>query len=167
MNSKPIVGIIGGHYKNTNNQALYCSELLGELLAAKGLTIACGGEDGIMESVCRGAKKSNGTTIGITKGNQKGFANKYIDYEITTALDLAFMNVLIWTSDIVVGFDGRYGTMCEIGLVMDIGKPLVLIGEHKLINLDGLKDENLLVLKEYSDKNVKFAINYIERKIGL
>jgi hypothetical protein len=52
-----------------------------------------------MENVCKGAKKYGGVTIAITKSNKKGFVNKFIDYEIPTSLDLAFMNVLAWSSD--------------------------------------------------------------------
>ena len=96
--SKPIVGIIGGHAHNTNAQALIIAEKAGEKLAQLGVAIACGGEDGIMKNVCMGAKQHGGTTIAITKSNKKGFANKFIDYEIPTSLDLAFMNVLAWSS---------------------------------------------------------------------
>ena len=73
--SKIIVGIVGGHSNNTNKQALSLAEKTGECLAKLGVTIACGGEDGIMEVVCKGAKRFNGTTIGITKGNKKDEAN--------------------------------------------------------------------------------------------
>lgn len=54
---KTIVGIIGGHAHNTNQQALSLAEKTGERLAKLGITIACGGEDGIMEAICRGAKQ--------------------------------------------------------------------------------------------------------------
>ncbi|PJA94663.1 hypothetical protein CO131_00045 [Candidatus Kaiserbacteria bacterium CG_4_9_14_3_um_filter_50_16] len=104
---KPIVGIIGGHSHNTNQQALSLAEKTGEQLAKLGITIACGGEDGIMEAICKGAKHCNGTTIAITKSNKKGDANRYVDYVIPTSLDLAFMNVLAWSSDAVIAFDGR------------------------------------------------------------
>jgi len=67
--SKPIVGIIGGHVHNTTTQALMIAEKTGEKLAQLGIAIACGGEDGIMESICMGAKKHGGTTIAITKSN--------------------------------------------------------------------------------------------------
>lgn len=63
--SKLIIGIIGGHAHNTNTQALKIAEQTGEKLARLGIAVACGGEDGIMESVCRGAKKYGGVTIVI------------------------------------------------------------------------------------------------------
>ncbi len=163
--NKPIIGIIGGHQNNTNDLALRLAEITGGELAKRGLAIACGGEDGIMTAVCKGAKKYGGTTIAITKSNKKEDANEYIDYVIPTSLDLAFMNVLAWSSDAIIAFDGRYGTMCEIGLSLDIGKPLVLIGKHELINTDKIKAENFLHLKEYSEENIQEGIKFILRNI--
>ena len=164
--SKPIIGIIGGHAHNTNIQALTIAEKTGEKLAQLGMAIACGGENGIMESVCKGAKKHGGTTIAITKSNKKGFANKFIDYEIPTSLDLAFMNVLAWSSDAIIAFDGRFGTMCEIGLILDIGKPLALLGKHELINSQKIKAEKFIYLKEYTDANVQKAIDFVIQNIS-
>ncbi len=164
--SKPIIGIIGGHAHNTNAQALVIAEKTGEKLARLGAAIACGGEDGIMESVCRGAKKYGGITIAITKSNKKGFANKFIDYEIPTSLDLAFMNVLAWSSDAIIAFDGRFGTMCEIGLILDIGRPLVLLGKHELINSRKINAKKFIHLKEYTDRNIQKAIDFIIRNIN-
>lgn len=166
INKKPIIGIIGGHAHNTNAQALKIAEKTGKKLAQLGIAIACGGEDGIMESVCMGAKKYGGVTIAITKSNRKGFANKFIDYEIPTSLDLAFMNVLAWSSDAIIAFDGHFGTMCEIGLILDIGKPLTLLGKHELINSKKIKAEKFVHLKEYTNENVEKAVEFVVRNIN-
>ena len=163
---KTIVGIIGGHSHNTNQQALSLAEKTGEQLAKLGITIACGGEDGIMEAICKGAKHCNGTTIAITKSNKKGDANRYVDYVIPTSLDLAFMNVLAWSSDAVIAFDGRFGTMCEIGLILDIGRPLVLLGKHELIHTEKIKAQNFAHFEEYSDENIQKAIDFVTQHIS-
>lgn len=132
---KIMIAAIGGHLSNTNPKAVLLAESFGSSLAQKGFTVICGGEDGIMEAICRGSKAANGTTMAIMKGNKRSDANKYVDYTILTSMDLAFMNVLIWSADGVIAFDGRYGTMSEIGLALDIGKPTIAVGTHKLINL--------------------------------
>lgn len=164
-NSKLIIGIIGGHLENTNIKALLLAEKTGEQLAKRGITVACGGENGIMESVCKGAKRCNGTTIAITKSNKKEDTNRYIDYVIPTSLDLAFMNILAWSSDAVIAFDGRFGTMCEIGLILDIGRPLVLLGKHELIRSEKIKVQNFTHFKEYSDENAQKAIDFVIQHI--
>lgn len=159
--TKIIVGIIGGHLKNTTPEAVRLAEIAGKYLAEKGITIASCGEDGIMEAACKGAKFAGGTTIAITKGNKKTEVNKYCDYVIPTSLDLAFMNVLAWSADGVLAFDGRFGTTCEIGLLLDIGKPIVLLGKHELINTDKINSQTCLHLPEYSEENIIKAINFI------
>ncbi len=163
--SRMIVGIIGGHLKNTTPEAVKLAELAGKHLAEKGITIASCGEDGIMESACKGAKNANGTTIAITKGNKKTEVNKYCDYVIPTSLDLAFMNVLAWSSDGVLAFDGRFGTTCEIGLLLDIGKPIVLLGKHELINTSKINSPNCLHLPDYSEENIIKAIDFIIKQV--
>ena len=162
---KLIIGIIGGHSENTNPKALSLAEKTGGQLAKLGITIACGGENGIMEAVCKGAKYQNGTTIAITKSNKKEDANRYIDYVIPTSLDLAFMNVLAWSSDAVIAFDGRFGTMCEIGLILDIGKPLVLLGKHELIHSERINAHNFAYFEEYTDENIQKAIDFVLQQI--
>jgi len=113
-----------------------------------------------------GARKNGGVTIAITKSNKKGFANKFTDYEIPTSLDLAFMNVLAWSSDAIIAFDGSFGTMCEIGLVLDIGKPLALLGKHKLINSEKIKVEKFIHFKEYTNENVQKAVDFIVKNLN-
>jgi len=162
---KPMIGIIGGHSSNTNLQALSLAEKTGEQLAKLGITVVCGGEDGIMEAVCKGAKRHNGVTIAVTKSNKKEDANRYIDYVIPTSLDLAFMNVLAWSSDAVIAFDGRFGTMCEIGLILDIGKPLVLLGKHELIHSEKIDSHSFAHFEEYSDENIQNAIDFVIQRI--
>lgn len=159
--TKIMVGIIGGHLINTTAEGLDLAEVAGRHLAKRGIAVASCGEDGIMEAVCRGAKSEGGTTIAITKGNKKSGVNKFCDYVIPTSMDLAFMNVLAWSSDGVLAFDGRYGTTCEIGLLLDIGKPLVLLGKHELINTAKINEPNFLHLPEYSEENVKKGIEFI------
>lgn len=159
--SRPMIGIIGGHLNNTNHDALTLAEKVGEHLAKLGFAIVCGGEDGIMEAVCKGAKKHDGVTVAITKSNDKNFRNEYIDYVIPTSLDLAFMNVLVWSSDVIIAFDGRYGTMCELGLILDIGKPLVMLGKHELVRTDKIKTDNFVHYPEYSDESAKEAVRFV------
>jgi|GEM_PF-4182187 len=151
-NFKKIIGVIGGHSQNTTKKAKLISEKIGVILAKNGYTVTTGGEDGIMESVCKGVKSVNGTTIAIIKGNDKKMANKYIDYVITTSLDLAFMNVLIWSSDCILAFTGKYGTLSEIGLALDIGKPLIMIGDNDLLVKENIDRDNFIHFNKLSSE---------------
>jgi len=151
-NFKKVIGVIGGHNHNTTEKARLTSKKIGMMLAENSYTVATGGEDGIMESVCEGVKSANGTTIAIIKGNDKQMANKYIDYVIATSLDLAFMNVLIWSSDCILAFTGRYGTLSEIGLALDIGKPLIMIGDNDLLVKENINRDNFIHFDKVESK---------------
>ncbi|HEX6719267.1 MAG TPA: TIGR00725 family protein, partial [Pyrinomonadaceae bacterium] len=125
---KTIIGIIGGHQHNTTERALLLAERVGAELAHRGFAIICGGYNGIMEAACRGCKEADGTTIGVLKGNDPAAANPYIDYVIATSMDLASNHIIIWSSSAIIAFEGMYGTLTEIALALDTGKPLISMG---------------------------------------
>ena len=156
-----VIGIIGGHRKNTTRQALIFAERVGKRLAELGFVVVTGGGSGIMEAALRGAKSVGGTTFAITKGNRKDDANNYADHVFPTSLDLAFMNVLMWSSDAIIAFDGKFGTMCEIGLALDIGKPIVLFGRHELICAKQIKERKCLYVESYSKEGIEKTMSFI------
>ena len=61
MKSRRLIAVIGGHLSNTNHEALRVAEYTGRVLADLDLAVICGGEDGIMEAICRGCKSSRFT----------------------------------------------------------------------------------------------------------
>ncbi len=108
------------------------AEAVGYAVARKGFGVVCGGGDGIMEAVCRGCKQGGGTTIGVLKWNHDRDANRFIDYAIPTSMDLARNNLIVWSAIGLVAFEGMYGTASEVALALDVGKPLVVVGEQCL-----------------------------------
>ena len=159
---KRIVGIIGGHYHNTSLQSLKMATAVGAELGQRGLTIICGGYDGIMEAACRGCKQAGGTTIGVLKGNNRKTANPYIDYAIVTSMDIASNNIIVWTAQSLVAFDGRYGTLNEIALALDFGKPLITVGVHKLLKVQGVDTERFAHYEGYELALVPEIIDRLE-----
>ena len=137
--SKLIVGIIGGRTISTTPEAVILAENVGHELGKRGMSVVCGGEDGIMEAVCKGCKQTGGATIGIMKGKERLLANNYIDYPILTSMDLARNNIIIWTASGLIAFDGMYGTLTETALTLDIGKPLLILGKQQLIDVKKIK----------------------------
>jgi uncharacterized protein (TIGR00725 family) len=131
-----MIGIIGGHFSNTTPQALEIAEVLGEEIGRRGMAVVCGGEDGIMEAACRGCKRSGGVTVGILKGNAPPVKNEYLDYAILTSMDVASNNIVVWSAAGILALDGRYGTLNEIALALDFGKPLISVGVHRYLRLD-------------------------------
>jgi len=125
---KKLISICGsdGSDKNLSQYALEVAEKVGRLIAKKDGVVICGGQGGVMEAVCRGAKKENGITIGILPYSKEE-ANPYIDIAIPTNIG-NIRNFLVATaSDAVIAIGGRWGTLNEISFCMIYEKPLILI----------------------------------------
>lgn len=128
-----LVGIIGGRPSNTSAAACAMAEAVGEELGRRGFGIVCGGDGGAPEAACRGCKRGGGTTIGILKWNHAEGLNHEIDFAIPTSIDLARNHVILWSGVGVIAFEGGYGTTSEIAVSLDIGKPLVVVGDRTLL----------------------------------
>ena len=50
-------------------EAVETAEEVGRELAKRGAVVVCGGLNGVMEAVCRGAKSEGGVTIGVLPGD--------------------------------------------------------------------------------------------------
>ena len=79
-----LISVIGGN--RAEPETLRAAEQLGGELAKRGLTVICGGLGGVMEAVCRGAKKAGGMTVGVLPGNRASSANPYVDIPIVTGI---------------------------------------------------------------------------------
>jgi uncharacterized protein (TIGR00725 family) len=162
---KTIIGIIGGHLQNTTAEALRLSERVGVELGQRGFAIVCGGYDGIMEAACRGCKEAGGTTIGILKGRDPTAANRYIDYAIPTSMDVASNNIIVWSSSAIIAFDGRFGTLNEMALALDFGKPLISLGRQRLLNVSNVEAERFFHCEGYDMARVPEIINRLENML--
>ena len=125
---KKVVAVCGSDVDDPNlsDSALRVAESVGYLIAREGAVLICGGGGGVMESACQGAKKAGGLTIGILPGD-KAYANKFIDVALTTHFGRARNYILVRSADVVIGIAGRWGTLNEIALALNVGKPAVVV----------------------------------------
>ncbi|MBI2849329.1 MAG: TIGR00725 family protein [Chloroflexi bacterium] len=120
------------------------AEEVGQELARRGATVLCGGLTGVMEAVCRGAKKAHGLTIGILPTNDRLDANKYVDIPIVTGLGQARNIIIVKSAQAVIAVSGKYGTLSEIALALSHGIPV--IGLHTWsLSREGLEDNSIIV----------------------
>lgn len=108
------------------------AEQLGALLASAGVTIVCGGRGGVMAAVCRGAKRSGGTTIGILPGTDPREANEWVDYPICTGIGEARNLAVVASGAAVIAVGGGLGTLSEIALALKLGRPVISLGSWPL-----------------------------------
>lgn len=118
-----LIGVIGGGSCSAELAAQ--AEAVGEGLARRGSAVICGGRGGVMEAVCRGAKRAGGLTIGVLPGGDPKEANPYVDIPIPTGLGQARNLVIIHAAAAIIAIDGEYGTLSELGFALKLGKRVV------------------------------------------
>ena len=127
---KAMISVIGASKPSTKGLAL--AESVGVELANRGAVVICGGLGGIMEAVCRGAKKNGGTTIGILPSDNPSEANSYVDFPIATGMGHARNVIVVSTGEAVIAIDGAYGTLSEIGHALAAGIPVIGLNTWEL-----------------------------------
>lgn len=128
------IGVIGSagpeEYRGIkpDDKAYVFAEEIGRLIAEKNAVLVCGGNGGIMEAACRGAKSSNGITVGVVSGNIRGTCNPYVDVEVISGMtNCAEEALIISMSDALIILGGGAGTLQEIATAYRNNKPLVAI----------------------------------------
>ena len=100
---------------------------LGELLAKNNYAIACGGLSGVMEAICKGAKKAGGLTIGIIPFKEKKFANEFVDIIIPVPFSQARNIIVVLAGDACVAIGGKAGTLSEMCFAWIYEKPIIAL----------------------------------------
>ena len=102
---------------------------IGQLIAELNFNLVCGGLGGVMEMACKGFKSIDGTgqTIGILPSYDKNTANPFIDITMATGLDIGRNQLVVASGFAVIVIGGGAGTLSEIALASQIGKPILLI----------------------------------------
>jgi uncharacterized protein (TIGR00725 family) len=124
------VAVVGAGRATADEERI--AEDVGRRLAAAGAVIVCGGLGGVMEAACRGAKSSDGKTVGILPGTSRADANPFVDVALPTGLGELRNGLVVRAADAVVAVGGEFGTLSEIALALKAGKPVVAVGGWEL-----------------------------------
>lgn len=141
-----IISVIGGGGDNPSAEALRMAEEVGRELARRNVAVVCGGLDGVMEAVCKGAKAEGGVTIGILPGDDPDDANPYVDYPICTGMGYARNAIVAKAGRVVIAIDGSYGTLSEIGHALSNGKAVIGLDTWQLVHA-GQNDASIIQAK--------------------
>jgi len=138
------ISVIGGEHCSKKIYELAVE--VGRRIAKMGAILITGGRGGVMEAASKGAKEAGGVTIGILPSDDRREGNKYLDYAIVTGIGYARNVLVILNGDIVIAIDGHYGTLSEIALALEYGKPVYglmswEVGIKNFNNVDELFDE--------------------------
>ena len=165
MAQRPIFIAVIGAGNEAPESALNAAEEVGRLLAVRGATVVCGGLNGVMEAVSRGARQAGGRTIGVLPGDDHEAANEWIDIPIPTGLGYAKNAVVVKTGDAVIAIAGAFGTLSEIGHSIADGKTVVGLNTWEL-SRDGAPDASI-IRAESPAAAVEIAISAANKARGL
>lgn len=114
------------------------AQRIGELLAAAGVTVICGGGTGVMAAVARGARAAGGLVVGIRPGPDAEGASPDLSVTVVTNLGEARNAVIVWSADAVIAVGGSWGTLSEIALARRRGGvPVVVLEGWRIAEPDG------------------------------
>lgn len=132
MKSRRLVVSVIGDAKIEDLAVEEEAERLGDALMREGYRVVTGGLGGIMEAVSRGARQSaaweEGRVIGILPSYRKSDANPCCDIVLPTGLQLGRNILVVAAADIVVAAGGGSGTLSEIALAWQLGRPIIALG---------------------------------------
>lgn len=149
------VAVIGSGTTDAGRDAL--AERVGQLLAEAGATVVCGGLDGVMAAVCRGAREAGGRTVGILPGADRAAANPWVDLAVPTGMGEARNLLVVRAGRAVVAVGGGFGTLSELAFARKLGVPVVALASWPL---DGFTHADT------ADEAVDLALDLARRAEG-
>jgi uncharacterized protein (TIGR00725 family) len=164
-----LVGIVGS--ASATGPLLEAAFEAGREVIKAGFTLICGGLGGVMEAACRGAHSvagnNSGRIIGIIPSTNKHDANPYSDIVIATGIGYARNLIIACASDALIAIGGGSGTMSEIAMAWQYGKPIVVIegfpgtaGELAGKSLDERRRDTIAGVE-----TVEEAISFIRKRL--
>lgn len=127
---RPVLSIVGsaGDIPEPVRQA---GLELGALAMNAGLRILSGGRDGVMAAVSEGARRADtwteGSVMGILMGYDRAEANPWLDVVLPTGMGFARNTLVVAGGDVVVALSGGAGTLSEMALAWQIGRPVIAL----------------------------------------
>lgn len=139
--SKQIIAVIGA--SECSAQEAEWAEEVGRELAKQGAIVVCGGLNGVMEAVCRGASLAGGTTIGILPADSADAANPYVQIPIVTGMGYARNVIVVKSARAVIAIGGSYGTLSEIAHARQRRIPVIGLNTWELAR-NGQRDDSII-----------------------
>jgi uncharacterized protein (TIGR00725 family) len=171
---RPVAAVVGGNAASA--ELLAAAEAIGTGLVDAGLRVATGGLGGVMTAASRGARQAAGWTdgrvIGVLPGLVAAEANPFVDVVVPTGMNYARNTILVAMADVVVAIGGGSGTLSEIALAWQHGKPIVALdlGEGWSARLAGerldLRRDDLVHRAASPAEAVELALTLIGTREG-
>jgi len=116
------IGVIGP--READADQLAAAEEVGAGLAVLGLTVLCGGREGVMEAVCRGVAAEGGLSIGLLPDDHWDSANSFVSVPLASGIGVARNAVIARAALCLIAIGGGQGTLSEIAFGLQFGRPV-------------------------------------------
>lgn len=128
------VSVIGGYRASRDEEQLAFG--LGKSLVQRGFNVVTGGRAGVMLHVAKGGQAGKqaggeGVLIGILPGTDPFEANPFLDVVLPTGMGYLRNGLVACAGDAVVAVGGMAGTLSELALAWQMGKPVCFLGNSK------------------------------------
>jgi uncharacterized protein (TIGR00725 family) len=133
------VAVIGANGCEQTSEPARLAEEVGRRLAQAGVTLVCGGREGVMEAAARGAAEAGGTVIGILPGTSGEEANPYCTHIVASGVGFGRNLAVVGSGDVVIAIGGAWGTLSEIGHARSIGRTVVALQSWTLSGQDQME----------------------------
>jgi uncharacterized protein (TIGR00725 family) len=154
------VAIVGGY--ETDEATLHLAEAVGRLLAQQGVVVVTGGRSGVSAAASKGAFEAGGTTLGILPGSDRSEGNRWLSFAVLTGLGDTRNALVAMNGDVVVAFDGAYGTLSEIAFALLNGTPVIGVGTWALHR--GGVDDSSITRVATPEEAVTKAMEQLDRR---
>lgn len=128
---RAVVAVIGAASEPLAAALEEAAFALGRGLVDAGHRLVTGGLGGVMRVVSAGGRASrhctDGSILGILPGLDAAAANPHVQIVVPSGMQLARNLLVVATGDVVVAVGGGAGTLSEIALAWQLGKPVVAI----------------------------------------
>jgi uncharacterized protein (TIGR00725 family) len=152
-----IIGVIGG--SRVDRETGEMAYEVGRLLAEREALVVCGGMGGVMEAVCQGVADAEGVSVGILPSDDTTEANYYVSVPIATGMGIARNFIIARTAEVIIAIDGGYGTLSEIAIALNLGKPVIAVNSWELEKA-GLVDTELFIRAVSAEDAVEKAFRF-------
>jgi uncharacterized protein (TIGR00725 family) len=136
VSDRPIqISVIGGG--SAKPEQLEQAGQVGRGIAEAGAVLVCGGMGGVMEAASRGARAVGGVVIGVLPTASPDDGNEHLTHAVATGVGVARNLAVVASGDAVIAVGGEWGTLSEIALARNLGRPVVGIQSWPLRNRAG------------------------------
>ncbi|GGU29569.1 GNAT family N-acetyltransferase [Streptomyces violascens] len=166
MTRRRAIAVLGGRPGNAGSDVLVLAEMIGKELAQRGYGLVSGGEGGVAAAANKGCQSVGGDTLALLKWNRLADAEEGTTWALPTSMDLARSNILNWCGDGMIAFEGRYGTLTEIGLALDTGRPLLVLGNHPFLTAEAFAAPTCRVVPDPRPEDAAKLVDLLETLIA-